>query len=70
MEKVICITSYVSSPVIVGIDSGDTFWTTYSKEDLKNRVVRWISLYRADIWSIELCELGDWWESRMSQVLD
>ena len=80
MEKVICITSCISSTGLIGINSGDIFWTPYNKVDLKNRSIRWISLYRTNpmlrefyIGAFELinfCELGDWRESRMGQVLD
>jgi len=62
---------------LVSVNSGDIFWTPY---DLSERSSRWISLYKSDlrlgefyIGSFELkyfCDLCDWREARMSQLLD
>ena len=76
MEKVICITSCSSMTGWKSVNSGDIFWTPY---DLSERS-RWISLYKSDlclggfyIGAFELkyfCNLCDWREARMSQLLD
>jgi hypothetical protein len=65
---------------LVSVNSGDIFWTPYDKLSISKRSSRWISLYKSDlclggfyIGAFELkyfCDLCDWRESRMSQLLD
>lgn len=79
MEKVICITS-CSSTGLISINSGDIFWTPYDKLSIKSSGIRWISLYKSDLCRAEFyvgaferinfCDLGEWRERRMCEILD